>query len=114
MSKPKMISEREAVLRERKAYWEGYLGLPREMSPSDPEEVARRRYLLPTMKRFLVFSGDDYYPRGGAKDYRASFDTRVEAEADAQGWCTERGTWANVLDAQTGEKVYATRHRERA
>lgn len=31
------------------------------------------------MKRFLVFAGDDYYPRGGFGDAQESFDTLDEA-----------------------------------
>lgn len=32
------------------------------------------------MKRFLLFSGDEYYPVGGWEDFKGSFDTKEEAE----------------------------------
>lgn len=31
------------------------------------------------MKRFLVFSGEDYYPAGGAEDFTSAHETRDEA-----------------------------------
>ena len=31
------------------------------------------------MKKFMVFTGSDYYPSGGMKDFRADFDTLDEA-----------------------------------
>jgi hypothetical protein len=33
------------------------------------------------MKRYLVFSGQTYYPSGGWEDFIGSFDTPEEAEA---------------------------------
>ena len=32
------------------------------------------------VKRFLLFAGDDYYPRGGVMDFHASYTTRVKAK----------------------------------
>lgn len=54
------------------------------------------------MKRYQLFAGDVYYPRGGAADYCGDADTLEEAQA----WGAEHGesddTWWNVLDAETG------------
>lgn len=30
-------------------------------------------------KRYLLFAGDNYYPVGGIKDYRGTFDKEVDA-----------------------------------
>jgi hypothetical protein len=34
------------------------------------------------MKRFMLFSGRNYYPKGGMQDFRGSFDTLEEAESE--------------------------------
>lgn len=52
------------------------------------------------MKRFLVFSGDNYYPQGGFDDFRSDHDTIEEAKQAAE---SANGDWAQVADTQTGE-----------
>lgn len=51
------------------------------------------------MKRFLLFGGDHYYPRGGWNDYQGSFETvekiyKFIAEGNGQDW-------HYILDTQT-------------
>jgi len=66
-----------------------------------------------SMKRFLLFAGDCYYPEGGAEDFIGGCDTMEEAETLLLGndddWgkpsCRYRNAssqWANVLDPATG------------
>lgn len=50
------------------------------------------------MKRYLLFSGEDYYPDGGWVDFDDSFDTPEEAMASRK----QLGDWAHVVDSQTG------------
>jgi len=80
------------------------------------------------LKRFIVFSGDDYYPGGGVLDLRESFDTLEEAKKyvedsfqvksegkDDTVKCCEHGVnietyssqgdWAHILDTQEGSKI---------
>ena len=48
--------------------------------------------------RYLLFAGDDYYPRGGANDLKGCFDTlaaAIEAHDPNEFECD--GGWANVL-----------------
>ncbi len=59
--------------------------------------------------RFLLFSGQRYYPAGGAQDYRGEHSTLASAVAAG---LTRLGTrdvddWINVLDTNSGETVYA-------
>ena len=49
------------------------------------------------MKRFLVFSGDHYYPSGGWKDFRGSYAILEEAKASEPG-----GDWAHIIDTESG------------
>ncbi len=52
------------------------------------------------MKRFLLFSGSNYYPHGGWDDFRGSYDSCEEALA-----APRHGDWWQVVDTQTGVKV---------
>lgn len=54
------------------------------------------------MKRFALFSGEVYYPRGGWSDFFASFDTKEEALACA---ATQRADWWQIVDLQEGNMV---------
>jgi hypothetical protein len=47
------------------------------------------------MKRYLLFAGYQYYPRGGWTDFIDSFDTKEEAFAE-----TARYDWCHVVDTQ--------------
>ncbi len=55
------------------------------------------------MKRFLVFSGYDYYPCGGWDDFLGDFDSIGEARAAAAK--EPPVYWTHVVDLQSGEKV---------
>lgn len=52
------------------------------------------------LKRFLLFSGSDYYPGGGWDDFVASFDTLEEAK-DRKS----HRDWNQMVDSETGEAV---------
>lgn len=64
------------------------------------------------MKRYLLFAGANYYPRGGMEDFVAGFDgldgaiARGRAETDHSG--ERRGKaddWWHVLDLEEGKVV---------
>ena len=50
------------------------------------------------MNRYLLFSGEAYYPGGGAEDFQGSYATVAE--------CVQAGgifaDWWNILDTKTG------------
>ena len=48
------------------------------------------------MKRYLLFTGEYYYPSGGWRDFRDSFDTVEEALTQS------RGDWWHIVDSETG------------
>ena len=55
------------------------------------------------MKRYLVFCGDVYYPKGGWKDFKGSTPSVGEAyelilRAGSHGW------W-HIVDSETGETI---------
>lgn len=54
------------------------------------------------MKRFLVFSGDYYYPSGGWDDFVNAFETLDEA---LKGVKDARGDWAHIIDTETMQEV---------
>lgn len=57
------------------------------------------------MKRYLVFSGNRYYPDGGWDDFQGSFDTAEEANAVATKLASEgEYIWSHWLDLETAEK----------
>lgn len=60
------------------------------------------------MKRYIVFAGDNYYPRGGWKDKRGSFDQLDEAVNKAKEYYEEdRGYhWCHVVDLETGNTCW--------
>jgi hypothetical protein len=50
------------------------------------------------MNRYLMFSGEAYYPMGGAEDFRGSYATMAECmQADSVF-----DQWWNILDTRTG------------
>jgi hypothetical protein len=62
------------------------------------------------MKRFLLFIGDTYYPRGGARDYAGNFDTRTETLHHISDILKKEITkdasyceWAQIWDTTTSE-----------
>lgn len=60
------------------------------------------------IKRYALFAGEDYYPAGGWKDFRGSYDTREEAEAAMQSLALDFLEWFQIVDLQTGELILAT------
>ena len=58
------------------------------------------------MKRYALFTGDDYYPRGGWDDFKGSFDTVEDALA------APRGEWFQVVDLTEGFLVRKGSNRE--
>ena len=56
------------------------------------------------MKRYLLFTGDKYYPNGGMYDFRHDFDSLEEAK---QYWeKTDRGDWAHIYDFEIRQIVW--------
>lgn len=53
-----------------------------------------------SLKRYLVFSFETYYPRGGWRDFHGSFDTLEEAKASSP-----KGDHAHIVDTLTGGVV---------
>lgn len=60
------------------------------------------------LKRYLLFAGDHYYPKGGWDDFRDSFDT-IEAAMNAGEALLKAAPgcdWAHILDTETMRRVY--------
>lgn len=53
------------------------------------------------LKRFALFMGDHYYPRGGWQDFKGTYETLVEALKENRSG----SDWYHVVDLQTGEKI---------
>ena len=47
------------------------------------------------MKRYMVFSGEDYYPNGGMEDFDKDFDIIEEAIEFAK---KQKGDWIQIYD----------------
>lgn len=56
------------------------------------------------MTGFLLFEGDDYYPRGGWGDFTGAYPT-LEAAQEAKVDHQYDGGWAHVVDATLGAVV---------
>lgn len=56
------------------------------------------------MKRFLLFGGDTYYPRGGMDDFKGDYDTIDEAKNEAllKRYCD----WIHIYDQETRQFVF--------
>lgn len=55
------------------------------------------------MKRFLVFAGDNYYPRGGFKDLKAQGDTYIKAWDNAKVvYQKTEFDWCHIVDTEDG------------
>lgn len=52
--------------------------------------------------RFLLFAGDDYYPEGGANDFKGAFES-LDAAIEAHNPNEHKydGGWANIFDLNT-------------
>lgn len=54
------------------------------------------------MSKYLLFAGDDYYPKGGAYDLVKSYSSVEEAiNAHTPNKYQYDGGWANILDKDT-------------
>jgi len=63
------------------------------------------------IKRFLLFAGDDHYPRGGWSDFHSSYDTLAETIGMMHSAGFAHFNWCQVVDVQTG-KVYVPADQE--
>ncbi len=61
--------------------------------------MKRERYL---MKKYLLFSGDMYYPCGGWDDFQGEYDTIEEAKEIAEKQGDE---WWQIVDLATREVI---------
>lgn len=52
------------------------------------------------MKRYMLFTGDHYYPSGGINDLKGMYDTMVEA-MDNLGRCD----WFHIYDTVKNENL---------
>lgn len=57
------------------------------------------------IKRFLVFSGIEYYPFGGWRDYKGSADTKDDAVNLAID-LLKVNDWVQVVDTEIGEILF--------
>jgi hypothetical protein len=57
------------------------------------------------MRRYFVFAGEDYYPKGGMDDFKGCFDNLEEAIYVAEHCEAYGDPWAHVYD--TRERVKA-------
>lgn len=57
------------------------------------------------MKRFLLFKGEEYYPRCGWDDFRSDFDTLEQAAEAAIANPDEQWEWAQIVDSAKREIV---------
>jgi hypothetical protein len=63
------------------------------------------------MRRFLLFVGSNYYPRGGWKDYRGGFHSIDAAVADVptdQNRYEYSGGWYQVVDLHGAGGIVAS------
>lgn len=56
-------------------------------------------------RRFLLFIGDEYHPKGGWDDFVSSHDTFDEAIKAA---ASKNGDWKQIVDTKTGEIAWRT------
>jgi len=57
------------------------------------------------MKRYLLFTGNDYYPDGGWGDFAGDFDT-IEEIKYTEKYMVE--DWYQIVDTETMLVVYKT------
>ncbi len=72
------------------------------------------------MKKYTLFVGSQYYPRGGWMDLHGEFDSVLEAEScvndnptfqDQEGGMECNIEWAHVVDTTTQQIVWVYRAR---
>lgn len=57
------------------------------------------------IKRYLIFSGDAYYPSGGWEDFDTSFDDLDEVANYIKKFKGEHFKWCHVYDTNTNTYV---------
>jgi len=57
------------------------------------------------MKRFLLFAGDTYYPKGGINDFVKDFTSLNEAKEAAKGFSNDSFEWYHIYDTKTKTKI---------
>jgi hypothetical protein len=57
------------------------------------------------MKRYMVFGGDYYYPRGGMNDLLESCDSVEEVRSCLADWLDREHKWFHVIDRQTWDRL---------
>jgi hypothetical protein len=62
------------------------------------------------VKRYLVFSGDNYYPSGGGDDFKFAYDDLEEAKKKAEELHTPTHKWAHVFDCVRCAVIYEKTH----
>lgn len=58
------------------------------------------------MKRYIVFYGDSYYPRGGWLDLKEFFDSKDEAITVAEELSLDNYGWSHVVDTKDFKVIY--------
>ena len=58
------------------------------------------------MKRYLVFTGDHYYPLGGMEDFDWSTDDKEEAISSAKDSNSDDDMWGQVYDMKTQSVIF--------
>jgi len=53
------------------------------------------------MKRYWLFCGENYYPSGGMRDFRDSFDTVLECVKNLR----PRSDWWHIYDTATNQTI---------
>lgn len=63
------------------------------------------------MKRFLLFSGCEYYPAGGMDDFNDDFDDLEDAVNAAEAIILDKNNyspWVHVYDTESKKEVYSS------
>lgn len=61
---------------------------------------------MKTVKRYLVFAGDRYYPKGGWHDFYQSEETYEKALSLVKPRAMEKYEWIQIVDGETGTVLY--------
>jgi len=66
--------------------------------------------MLRINKRYWVFSGEDYYPKGGMADFNKAYVTEEEALAICEYiLLQDTGKWADIYDTVADLNKHITR-----
>lgn len=72
----------------------------------------QRKKLMAKVKRFILFTGENFYPGGGWADFRESFLVEGDAEKAAEAFVAlansrgiHTGVWWQIADLTTGQIV---------